>query len=141
MAYEPSCFYCKPTPQRDEVMVEIAALGVSTLFLFREQTHPGRCLVAYRDHTKEVCDLSEGERNAFFADVARAAKALSLVCRPDKINYGAYADKNPHLHFHLVPKYVDGPSWGSTFEMNPGKVYLNAGDEAALVAKFRAALT
>jgi diadenosine tetraphosphate (Ap4A) HIT family hydrolase len=140
MASEPTCFYCNPTPQRDEVMTEIAPLGVSTFFLFREQTHPGRVLVAYQDHTKEIFDLTDAERNAFIADVARAAQALNAVCHPDKINYGAYADKNPHLHFHLVPKYKDGASWGGTFEMNPGKVYLSAADEKALIAKLKAAL-
>ncbi|OPJ62510.1 hypothetical protein [Clostridium chromiireducens] len=41
------------------------------------------------------------------------------------MNYEAYSDKLPHLHFHIVPKYENGLNWGSTFEMNPGKVYLN----------------
>lgn len=141
MAYEPTCFYCNPTPARDDIMVEIAPLSVSTLFLFREQTYAGRILVAYKDHTAEVCDLSEADRNALFADVAQAAQVLKTVCNPAKINYGAYADKNPHMHFHLVPKYVDGPSWGGVFEMNPGKVYLKPEDEKALVEKFRKALT
>ena len=31
-----------------------------------------------------------------------------------------------HLHFHVVPKYKDGPSWGKTFDMMPeNKVLLN----------------
>jgi diadenosine tetraphosphate (Ap4A) HIT family hydrolase len=25
--------------------------------------------------------------------------------KPDKINYGAFGDKIPHLHMHLVPKH------------------------------------
>jgi diadenosine tetraphosphate (Ap4A) HIT family hydrolase len=38
---------------------------------------------------------------------------------PNKINYGASADKQCHLHFHIVPKYADRHNWGSTFEMMP----------------------
>ena len=38
---------------------------------------------------------------------------------PAKINYGAYSDNLPHLHFHLVPKHEDGLNYGGTFEMNP----------------------
>ena len=61
--------------------------------------------------------------------------------RDSKINYGAYSDKLPHLHFHLVPKYLDGPTWGSTFTMMPEpKVLLSADEYAALSAKIRAAL-
>ena len=141
MKYEPSCSYCHPTPQRDEVMTEIAKLGVSTLFLFREQTHPGRCLVAYHDHTKEVFDLSPEDRAAFFSDVARAAQAVDAAVKPDKLNYGAYADKNPHLHFHIVPKFKDGPAWGSTFEMMPTeKKFLSPQEYTALIDKIKAGL-
>ena len=49
--------------------------------------------------------------------------SLSLI----HIYYGAYSDKLSHLHFHLVPKYVDGPDYGGVFQMNPGKVYLDLG--------------
>ena len=52
-------------------------------------------------------------------DVARAAKAIKRAFGPDKINYGAYSDKLPHLHVHLVPKYEGGPNWGAPFEMMP----------------------
>ena len=38
---------------------------------------------------------------------------------PAKINYGTYSDTLEHLHFHLVPKYVDGPDFGGVFRMNP----------------------
>ena len=58
-----------------------------------------------------------------------------------KINYGAYSDKLPHLHVHLVPKYVDGPAWGTTFTMMPDpKILLSPEDYTALAAKIRAAL-
>ena len=79
-------------------------------------TYRGRCLVAYRSHAKELFDAGE-DLAAFASDIARAARAVDEAMKPSKINYGAYADKQCHLHFHIVPKYVDGPSWGSTFEM------------------------
>lgn len=94
-------------------------MGVSTLYLFREQTHPGRCVVAYRDHVNELFELKDEELARFMRDVARAAKAIKAAFRPNKINYGAYSDKLPHLHMHLVPKYEGGAAWGSPFEMMP----------------------
>lgn len=105
-------------------MIEIAQLNVSRVFLFKEQTYHGRCLVAYNEHVNDLNELSEENRNAFMADVVKVTLAMDKVFKPEKINYGAYSDKLSHLHFHLVPKYVDGPDYGGTFQMNPQKVYL-----------------
>ena len=84
----------------------------------------GRAFVAYKDHVNDLFELSDEERNAFMADVTRVTRAMDKAFHPEKINYGAYSDKLSHLHFHLVPKYVDGPDYGGVFQMNPGKVYL-----------------
>lgn len=119
-----SCFYCEKDQRLEDIMIEICKLKVSTLYLFREQSYKGRCIVAYKGHVNELFELEDNELELFMKDVKRAAKTLQKVFTPNKINYGAYSDKLPHLHFHLVPKYEDGPNWGSTFEMNPGKVLL-----------------
>ena len=124
----------------DKFGIYVCDLRVSTLVLFKEQSHPGRCIVAYKDHVSEIVDISGEERNAFFADVDRAAKAIHTVFKPDKLNYGAYGDTGCHLHIHLVPKYRDGYEWGGVFEMNPGKVFLTDAEYADMISKLRAAL-
>ena len=105
-------------------MIEVAKLSVSRVFIFKEQTYHGRCLVAYKDHVDDLNLLSDEERNAFMADVAKVTRAMQKVFNPDKINYGAYSDTLSHLHFHLIPKYKGGPDFGDVFQMNPKKVYL-----------------
>ncbi len=82
----------------------------------------------------------EEQRNRFFADVTRAAKAIHKVFHPDKLNYGAYGDTGCHLHMHLVPKYEDGDEWGGTFQMNPGKVFLTDEEYAQMIHDIREAL-
>lgn len=56
---------------------------------------------------------------------------------PAKINYGAYSDTLEHLHFHLVPKYVDGPDFGGVFRMNPKEVYLSDEEYASMIEKIK----
>ena len=85
----------------------------------------------------DLNELSDEQRNLFMADVAQVTKAMQKLFNPEKINYGAYSDKLSHLHFHLAPKYVDGPDYGGTFQMNPGKVYLTEDEYAAMVAALR----
>jgi len=141
MTQLPDCLYCRKDQRLNDLMIEIAPLGVSTLCLFKEQTYRGRCVVAYRHHVNELFELADAELALFTQDVARAAKALKTAFNPCKINYGAYSDKLPHLHVHLVPKYTDGPSWGTTFTMMPEPKQLLADDAyAGLIAQIKAAL-
>ena len=135
-----TCLYCTNNETLHNLMIEIAHLGVSRAFLFKEQTYHGRCLVAYDGHVNDLNELSDEQRNAFMADVVRMTRAMQKVFNPEKINYGAYSDKLCHLHFHLAPKYVDGPDYGGVFQMNPGKVYLSDEEYAEMIEKLKAAL-
>jgi diadenosine tetraphosphate (Ap4A) HIT family hydrolase len=137
----PDCLYCRKDQRLTDLMIEIAPLQVSTLYLFKEQTYRGRCVVAYHDHVNELYELPDSELALFTQDVTRAAKAMKAAFNPAKINYGAYSDKLPHLHMHLVPKYVDGPAWGTTFVMMPEpKQVLAETDYADLIAQIKRAL-
>ena len=134
------CLYCTNNETLHNLMIEIAHLGVSRAFLFKEQTYHGRCRVAYDGHVNDLNELSDEQRNAFMADVVRMTRAMQKVFNPEKINYGAYSDKLCHLHFHLAPKYVGGPDYGGVFQMNPGKVYLSDDEYADMIEKLKAAL-
>ena len=119
MPHPEDCQYCTKDRRLTEIMIEICPLQVSTLFLFREQTHRGRCVVALNAHQTELFRLDDETLCAFSRDTARAAAAVQRAFEPDKINYAIYGDLVPHLHYHIVPKYRDGVSWGKPFELNP----------------------
>jgi Diadenosine tetraphosphate (Ap4A) hydrolase and other HIT family hydrolases len=106
-------------------MIEVCKLSVSTVFLFKEQTYQGRCIVTYKDHNVELFELNDDDLLAYMKDVNKVARAIQELFGPEKINYGAYSDKLKHLHFHLVPKYVNGPDFGGVFSMNPQQHYLS----------------
>ena len=135
-----NCAYCM-MKEDDKLLSQfgifICDLSVSSLILFKEQSHKGRCIVAYKDHVSEIVNISDEERNAFFADVNRAAKAIHAVFKPDKINYGAYGDTGCHLHVHLVPKYKDEYEWGGVFEMNPKRIFLSEAEYKEIIEKIK----
>ena len=132
-----NCGYCMRNELLDAFGIYICDLRVSSLILFKEQSKPGRVIVAYKDHVSEIVDITEEERNLFFADVTQAANALHKAFAPKKVNYGAYGDTGCHLHFHLVPKYEGGDEFGGTFQMNPGKVYLSDAEYAEMIEKIK----
>lgn len=135
-----NCGYCQGGELLAKFGIKICDLDVSQLILFKEQSKPGRVIVAYKDHVSEIVDISKEERNRFFADVTRTAKALHAAFHPKKVNYGAYGDTGCHLHFHLVPKYEGGDEYGGVFQMNPDKVYLTDAEYEEMIEKIKAHL-
>ena len=136
-----NCAYCAEGELVGKFGIKITELPASKVYLFKEQSHRGRVIVASRRHVSEMIDLDRRERQAFMDDVARVASALRNVFHPQKINYGAYGDTGCHLHFHLVPKYANDPfEWGGTFAMNPERTYLSDAEYADLVATIKAEL-
>jgi diadenosine tetraphosphate (Ap4A) HIT family hydrolase len=119
MTTNASCMYCNKDERLTNLMIEIGQLRVSTLYLFKEQTYAGRCIVALNEHCHEFFHLPQEKQDAYMRDVAQVARAIEQAFTPDKINYGAFGDTMPHLHFHIVPKHEGGYTWGKMFEMNP----------------------
>lgn len=135
-----NCGYCVGGEPLAKFGIPICTLDVSQLILFKEQSHPGRCIVAYKDHVSEIVDISDDERKRFLTDIAHAANAIHKAFHPEKLNYGAYGDTGCHLHMHLVPKYKDGFEWGGTFEMNPQKTFLTEEEYAEMIEKIKSCL-
>ncbi|MDR0824827.1 MAG: HIT family protein [Prevotella sp.] len=137
MSINNDCLYCNKNQTQQDLMIEICKLNVSTVFLFKEQTYRGRCIVAYKDHATELYELEAADLLAYMEDVNKVARVLKELFAPVKINYGAYSDKLPHLHIHLAPKYIDGPDFGSTFAMNPMSTYLSDEEYTKLVVAIK----
>ena len=135
-----NCLYCQNKAALDALMIKIADLEVSTLYLFKEQSHPGRCVVAYKDHLGHQQQIPQEDWVKFMLDTRRAAQSIEKAFGPDRINFGAFSDTLNHAHWHLVPKYKDGFEWGGTFAMNPQKTYLTEEEYAATIEKIREAL-
>lgn len=130
-----NCAYCMEGELLDKFGIKICELEGSKVYLFKEQSHLGRCIVAHKKHVSEMVELTPEERNIYFEDINKVATALHKAFSPNKINYGAYGDTGHHLHFHLVPKYKDEFEWGNVFEMNPGKKYLSKEEYAEIIKK------
>ena len=103
------CFYCDEHHEgREAIMYKVGEMEAGVLYLFKDQAHKGRCALALKNHRKELCECGPEELAAFARDLARASGAVKELWGCDKINLGSFGDTNPHLHFHIVPKYEGG---------------------------------
>ncbi len=135
-----NCAYCVEGELLDAFGIKICELETSKVYLFKEQSHLGRVVVAHKQHVGELVELSKEERAAYLEDVCKVANAVHEIFNPKKVNYGAYGDTGHHLHFHLVPKYEDGYEWGGVFAMNPKEKFLSDEEYKEIIEKYRKVL-
>lgn len=132
-----TCAYYVEDKLLDKFGAKICKMETSKVYLLKEQGHEGRVVVAYKKYVSEMIGLSDEERNAYFTEVNRVAKALHVVSHPEKINHGAYGGTGHHLHFHLMSKYHDGAKWGGASTMSPDQVYFDEERNAGLINRVR----
>ncbi len=89
-------------------------LTVSSLYLARNQTYRGQCvLILDLRHATRPEHLSAEEWAKFCADLHVAENAMVRAVRPDHVNVESLGNVVPHLHWHIVPRYRDDPRWGA----------------------------
>ena len=65
--------------------IKICELPSSKVYLFKEQSHKGRVIVAHKKHVSEIVELTAEERAAYMEDINHVAEALHKAFHPQKI--------------------------------------------------------
>ena len=108
------CPFCAPGEDNDGFWIKVKPLTISTLYLDRNQTYRGHCLLVFGPrHVVGLESLSAREFDSFGGDLREAASAVAGACKPDLMNYASLGNIIPHLHWHLVPRYKSDPRWGA----------------------------
>jgi diadenosine tetraphosphate (Ap4A) HIT family hydrolase len=81
------------------------------VILAAEADYPGFCRVVWTAHVAEMTDLDPHERETLMAAVFGVEAALRSVLDPDKINLASLGNQVPHLHWHLIPRWRDDPTF------------------------------
>ena len=131
------CAYCVEGEFLAPFGLKICELDHALVYLFKEQSHKGRCIIATKSHVPDITHLSDEERNGYFTDMTKAVSAIQKAFNPDKVNIGAYGDTAGHVHFHLVPKYKDGFEWTQVFAMNPQQVFLSDTEYEEVIGRIK----
>lgn len=107
------CPLCLPRDGADAFWIRVASLSVSTLYLDRNQTYRGQCVLVFDPrHVEGLEHLSVDEFDALAQDLRTVSRAVATVCNPDLMNYASLGNVVAHLHWHIVPRYESDPRWG-----------------------------
>ena len=98
MVKDTNCAYCMQGGLVAKFGYPVCEMKTGFLYIFKEQSKKGRVILAHKKHVSELIDLTDEERNDYFAEIAQVSRAVHKVFNPDKVNYGAYGDTGCHLH-------------------------------------------
>jgi len=97
----PLCF-----PKAENVVVECEKLRIIAV---DDATLPLYFRIIWKDHVKEMSDLSEEDSLLLWKAIHTVEKIMREVARPEKINLAEFGTMVPHLHWHLIGRWSDDP--------------------------------
>jgi diadenosine tetraphosphate (Ap4A) HIT family hydrolase len=120
----------------------VAKLDASTLYLERNQTYRGYCVLVYdRRHVARVDQLSANEWSELARDLHSSQCAIWKTFSPAHVNIASLGNVVPHLHWHLIPRYMDDPRWGHPiWPADTARLSLQEEDYSELADRLRRAL-
>ncbi len=77
------------------------------VILVDDALYPGFCRVIWQSHCAEMTELSESDRQECMKVVFCVETAIRKVMSPAKINLASLGNMVPHLHWHIIPRYVN----------------------------------
>jgi diadenosine tetraphosphate (Ap4A) HIT family hydrolase len=124
--------------------VQVFTGEVAEVYLERRTRLPGYCIVVWRHgHVAEPTDLDPGQASRYWAEVLAVGWAVRTRFAPVKMNYLTLGNTVPHLHTHVLPRYLDDPApggpiaWQDIFSPDPvpdADLHSQAADLRALLA-------
>jgi len=121
------CALCTTLGRGDnDHTVAVAELAYAQVGLERRSRLPGYCIVVWKGrHVAEPTALDPDESAGYWADVLDVGRAIEAEFRPVKLNLMMLGNWVPHLHTHVLPRYLDDPApggpiaWDAIFAAEP----------------------
>jgi diadenosine tetraphosphate (Ap4A) HIT family hydrolase len=120
----------------------IAELKGSYVILGDQQFYRGYSVLLAKTHATELYQMPAAAAHQMFDEVRLVAEAIATVVKPWKMNYECLGNSEPHVHWHLLPRFASesdklrrGPIW--LRPESERKVRLDQNDRRALIASLR----
>jgi diadenosine tetraphosphate (Ap4A) HIT family hydrolase len=105
-------------PDTNPYGVRIHAGHYTDAYLQRAEVQRGYTIVIWRGrHVTEPTELQATEASGYWAEMLAVARALIKIYKPLKMNYETLGNWLPHLHTHLIPRFIDDPRPGEPFPL------------------------
>ena len=141
-ASTPACGICAAIDQirAGKLRDLIAELKSCYVILGDQQFYRGYCILFAKLHATELYLMPADAARLLFDEMRLVADAIAAVVKPWKMNYECLGNTEPHVHWHLFPRYETdemrrGPVW--LRPESERKVTLDENDRRALIGSIR----
>jgi len=118
----------------------VAELPRSWLILGDAQFYRGYCVLFAKRHVTEMHLMPRGEAHELLDELIAVGRTLERVVKPLKLNYECLGNQEPHVHWHVFPRYTDDPMRLAPVWLRPDderKVSLEDEDRRGLIRALR----
>jgi diadenosine tetraphosphate (Ap4A) HIT family hydrolase len=123
----------------------IAELDNSFVVLGDAQFYRGYCILLAKHHASELFELPLDKARGLSDELRAVAEAIHDVVHPLKLNYECLGNLEPHIHWHVFPRYESeeeklrlAPVWERPASERTRPLEEN--DARMLIASIRAAI-
>lgn len=111
MNQNPACSICQRVSlwRSEENPFFIHEFKNSIFVVGDHQFHRGYSLLLLKEHVRELHELGSSIQVELFQELMAAGRALVDTFNPWKMNYSCYGNVDPHIHWHLFPRYEKEP--------------------------------
>ncbi len=120
--------------------VQVIDWPLSAVRLMNDRSWPWLILVPRKPGLREIHDLPTLDLALLVGEIAKASRAMSEICQPEKVNVGALGNIVPQLHIHVIGRFRDDPAWpGPVWSFRPAVPYRDD-EREQILQRLRAAL-
>jgi diadenosine tetraphosphate (Ap4A) HIT family hydrolase len=95
----------------DADTIPIGDLALSSVLLLNDARFPWFVLVPRIPNVSEFTDLSDEDYTRLMDEIRIAARVMTELSKPDKVNVGALGNIVTQLHVHVIGRFRSDPAW------------------------------
>lgn len=91
----------------------IKRFDYGSLFVNFNQYFKGRVMYVFHRHAHDITSIDENELINAEREILSIAKLTKQIFQPELINVASLGNHVQHLHWHIIPRYRNEPTWGN----------------------------
>ncbi|MEN9947015.1 MAG: hypothetical protein RLZZ293_1401 [Pseudomonadota bacterium] len=112
------CFFCQQLGGKLLYQNELLRI-----ILVEDDYYYGYLRIILNRHVVEMTDIDFAEAQSIWKVIYRCEQLLRTHLNPDKINLASFGNLTPHLHWHIIPRFINdrhfpNPVWGEVTNLD-----------------------
>jgi diadenosine tetraphosphate (Ap4A) HIT family hydrolase len=101
------CIFCEEIAEIKKGIDKYFVIELQTGYVVMSwyQYFEGYTIFVYKNHVTELHEIENDQRDKFLYEMSIVAEAVCKAFKPKKLNYAMLGNSDPHMHWHLIPRY------------------------------------